>query len=166
MAYDNGVEFDRNTFTVGTTGEEFLRGAVVDINVPDFPTPGRTSRFVWNQSTQHLELAEVYAQPPPVLDTTGDLSQFAFLIDDEEWLWEFDLTTATDAYIWGSDNVTFLGYRTTASGRDVLVGRYGGRHGSEEFALGAPVDVVPRLPTFHGYRYAVALIAAIITLLK
>ncbi len=155
VAYDNGVEFDRNTFTVGTTGEEFLRGVVVDIDVSDFPTPGRTSRFVWNEGTQHLELAEVYAQPPPAPDTTGDLSQFAFLIDDEEWLWEFDITTATDNLIWGSDDVTFLGYRRMASGRDVFVGRYRGHHGSEEFVLGSPVDVVPRLPTFHGYRYAV-----------
>ena len=74
VAYDNGIEFDRSTFTVGTTGEEFLHGVAVDIDVPDFPTPGQTSRFVWNQSTQHLELAEVYPGeeepiPPPVSTT-------------------------------------------------------------------------------------------------
>ena len=60
VVYDNGIEFDRHTFMVGTTGEEFLRGATADIDVLDFPTPGQTSRFVWNESTQHLELAEVY----------------------------------------------------------------------------------------------------------
>ena len=27
VAYDNGVEFSRSTFTVGSTGEEFLQGA-------------------------------------------------------------------------------------------------------------------------------------------
>ena len=74
VAYDNGIEFDRSTFTVGTTGEDFLHGVAVDIDVPDFPTPGQTSRFVWNQSTQHLELAEVYPGeeepiPPPVSTT-------------------------------------------------------------------------------------------------
>ena len=155
VVYDDERAFDRSTFTVVTAGTTFLRGTAVDIDVPDFPTPGRTSRFVWNEGTQHLELVEVYAQQPPAPDTTGDLSQFAFLVDDEEWLWEFDITTATDSLIWGSDDVTFLGYRTMASGRDVLVGRYRGHHGSEEFVLGIPIDVVPRLPTFHGYRYAV-----------
>ena len=73
--------FDRSTFTVVTAGTTFLRGTAVDIDVPDFPTPGRTSRFVWNEGTQHLELVEVYAQQPPAPDTTGDLSQFAFLVD-------------------------------------------------------------------------------------
>lgn len=154
VVYDNGVEFDRSTFTVVTAETAFLRGASVDIDVLDFPTPGRTSRFVWNEGTQHLELEEVYALPPPTQNTTGDLAQFAFLIDDEEWLWEFDITTATDELIWGSDDVTFLGYRAAASGRDVFIGRYGGRHGSEEFVLGTPLDVIPRLSSFHGYRYA------------
>lgn len=75
VAYDNGIEFDRNTFTVGTPGEKFLRGVMIDIDVLDFPASGKTSRFVWNESTQHLELAEVYPdediQPPsPPEDTS------------------------------------------------------------------------------------------------
>ena len=58
VAYDNGVEFARSTFTVGTAGEEFLRGVEAGVGVADFPTPGSNGRFVWNESTQHLELAE------------------------------------------------------------------------------------------------------------
>ncbi len=131
---------------------------MVDIDVPDFPTPGRISRFEWNEGTQHLELAEVYALPPPTPDTTGDLSQFAFLIDDGAGDWEIDIDTASGGYI-GFEDVSFLGYRAAASGRDIMVGHYGVNPGPQtiDFELGAPVDVLPRLPTFHGYRYALVL---------
>ena len=37
------------------------RRTCVRIDVPNFSTPGRTSRFVWNEGAQHLELAEVGA---------------------------------------------------------------------------------------------------------
>jgi len=59
VAYDNGVEFARSTFTVVTTGEEFVVGARARVRVPDFPSPGETTWFTWNQSTQHLEMAAV-----------------------------------------------------------------------------------------------------------
>ena len=58
VAYDDGVEFARSTFTVGTTATEFLQGVEADCRVADFPTPGSNGRFTWNESTQHLELAE------------------------------------------------------------------------------------------------------------
>ena len=59
VAYDNGVEFARSTFTVVTTGEEFVVGARARVRVPDFPSPGEIMWFTWNQSTQHLEMAAV-----------------------------------------------------------------------------------------------------------
>ena len=59
VVYDNGQEFARSTFRVVTTGEEFLRGASGTCEIPDFPAPGETARFKWNQSTQHLELDSV-----------------------------------------------------------------------------------------------------------
>ena len=59
VVYDNGQEFARSTFRVVTTGEEFLRGASGACEIPDFPAPGETARFKWNQSTQHLELDSV-----------------------------------------------------------------------------------------------------------
>ena len=58
VAYDNGVEFDRSTFTVATTGEEFLTqdsGRAARAQIPDFPSPGEITWFEWNTSTQHLE---------------------------------------------------------------------------------------------------------------
>ena len=58
VAYDNGVEFDRNTFTVATTGEDFVTDANLRLRAPNFPSPGETTWFEWNQSTQHLEIAE------------------------------------------------------------------------------------------------------------
>ena len=59
VAYDNGVEFARSTFTVVPLGEPFVRGASAQASVPDFPVTGETSTFAWNQSTQHLELKAV-----------------------------------------------------------------------------------------------------------
>ena len=56
VVYDDGVEFARSTFTVATTGEPFVRGAEGACRVEDFPAPGETMRFVWNQHTQHLEM--------------------------------------------------------------------------------------------------------------
>ena len=59
VVYDDGVEFDRSTFYVVTTGDSFLRGAGGQCIVPDFPAPNEVARFVWNQPTQHMELAEI-----------------------------------------------------------------------------------------------------------
>ena len=55
MAYDDDVEFARNTFTVTTFGTNFLTGASGECRVPDFPTLGETTLFEWNPNTQHLE---------------------------------------------------------------------------------------------------------------
>ncbi len=59
VASDNGEEFARSTFKVTVLGPEemprFLFGASGECRVPDFPTPGETTLFEWNQNTQHLE---------------------------------------------------------------------------------------------------------------
>ena len=65
VVYDNGREFARSTFRVVTTGEEFLRGASGACEIPDFPAPGETARFKWNQSTQHLELDSLSSVTTP-----------------------------------------------------------------------------------------------------
>ena len=59
VVYDDGVPFGQSSFTVGTSGEEFLRGATAACTVPDFPAPGESGHFVWSQPTQHLELSHV-----------------------------------------------------------------------------------------------------------
>lgn len=65
-AYDDGVEFARATFTVATLGEEFVRGASGVCQIQDFPAPGETARFAWNESTQHLELTGEEEEQRPV----------------------------------------------------------------------------------------------------
>ena len=65
VAYDNGVEFARSTFTVATFGEEFVEEAEGECTITDFPSTGETARFVWNESTQHLELVGGIPPPPP-----------------------------------------------------------------------------------------------------
>ena len=57
VAYDNGVEFARSTFQVGTLGENFVKGASAEVRVEDFPSPGESALLVWNQNTQHFEVA-------------------------------------------------------------------------------------------------------------
>ncbi len=63
VAYDNGVEFDRATFTVGSTGEEFLKGAERQHLLENFPAPGETTVLEWNESTQHFEIRGMLESP-------------------------------------------------------------------------------------------------------
>ena len=63
VAYDDGVEFARTTFSVATLGEEFVVGAAGECTIPDFPAPGESATFAWNQSTQHLELVPEVMEP-------------------------------------------------------------------------------------------------------
>ena len=56
VAYLDGVEFAQTTFTVGTAGTEFIRGAQTSVTVRDFPSSGERQEFEWNQSTQHMEM--------------------------------------------------------------------------------------------------------------
>ncbi len=55
VAYDNDGEFARNTFSVTTFGTNFLPGASTQVSVQDFPIPGETTTFKWNEGSQHLE---------------------------------------------------------------------------------------------------------------
>ena len=56
VAYDNGMEFARSTFVVGTLGEVFVKGASAEVRVEDFPSPGESALLVWNQGSQHFEV--------------------------------------------------------------------------------------------------------------
>ena len=60
VAYDAGVEFARATFTVGTTGEEFLEDVTRRTVVDGFPAPGERALLEWNESTQHFEIVTVW----------------------------------------------------------------------------------------------------------
>ena len=52
VAYDNDVEFARNTFTVTTFGTNFLTGASGRFRARDFPDPGVNTLLRWNQNVQ------------------------------------------------------------------------------------------------------------------
>ena len=64
VAYDNGEEFARSTFTVTTPGTGFLRGASKRVTVNDFPNPGDTTVLEWNEGTQHFEIVEFMGSGP------------------------------------------------------------------------------------------------------
>ena len=64
VAYDAGVEFARATFTVGTTGEEFLKDVTRRLVIEDFPAIEEDTLLEWNESTQHFEVRSVWASPP------------------------------------------------------------------------------------------------------
>ena len=72
VVYDDGVEFARSTFDVVTTGESFLRGARGECVVSDFPAPNENARFIWNQATQHMELAEVDGADTPLHEAVNN----------------------------------------------------------------------------------------------
>lgn len=56
-ALDNGVKFDSSKVKVATFGEEFVQDAAPGpFTILDFPSLGEKAEFVWNTSTQHLEL--------------------------------------------------------------------------------------------------------------
>ena len=60
VAVVDGVELDRATVTVTTVGtgaeEEFVRDAVGECVVEDFPMPGETVRLEWQQNNQNFVL--------------------------------------------------------------------------------------------------------------
>ena len=60
VAYDEGVEFGRSTFTVGSTGEEFVEGVTRRNTVKGFPAAGEIAVLEWNESTQHFELLGIW----------------------------------------------------------------------------------------------------------
>ena len=69
VAYDGGREFARATFTVGTTGEEFLEDVTRRTVIGGFPAPGERTVVAWNESTQHFEIVTVRG---PALDGAYD----------------------------------------------------------------------------------------------
>ena len=60
VAYDNGEEFSRSTFTVGSTGEQFVEEVKRRTTVKGFPAPGEIAVLEWTESTQHFELLGIW----------------------------------------------------------------------------------------------------------
>ena len=114
MVYDDGVEFDRSTFNIVTTGEAFVRGVAGQCTIDDFPVPGEDARFVWNQSTQHLELVEVWQRPaiPAGIDLSaqwiGGLTYAWWRWEEELESLEIDFTIHNNVTDWSDANGLYL----------------------------------------------------------
>ena len=80
VAYDDGVEFARSTFTVGTTGEEFLTDVSHRTVLDGFPAPGERAVLEWNESTQHFEIVTVWGM---ALDGEYDRSYWEQYTEDQ-----------------------------------------------------------------------------------
>ncbi len=65
--YDDDVSFASATFEVVTLNQEFIQGAHGSFEIHNFPTPGDTAVFQWNESTQHMELASFDTNRSPVM---------------------------------------------------------------------------------------------------
>ena len=59
IAAVDGVELGRTTVRVTTLGEEFVRGAVGECVVPDFPMVGETVTLKWQQASQNFVITQV-----------------------------------------------------------------------------------------------------------
>ena len=92
VVYDNDMEFASSTFTVVNFGQEFVTGAAGECTIDDFPSTGETATFEWNESTQHLELAEIMGAPEDMED----------MEDMEPGLAQFDGTWHAEANTTGS----------------------------------------------------------------
>ena len=59
LATVDGTELGRATVRVTTLGEEFVRGAVGECVVADFPYPGETVTLTWQQNSQNFVITAV-----------------------------------------------------------------------------------------------------------
>jgi hypothetical protein len=55
VVQEDAVELARSTVMVTILGPEEEPQVSTQVSVPDFPTPGETTTFQWNEATQHLE---------------------------------------------------------------------------------------------------------------
>ena len=91
VLYHGGLEVTRTTFYVATLGEPFVRSQQARetvVTVPDFPYAGDEAVLVWNQATQHFEVAEFYpadAEPEPEPGPNPNTAALAFLLDRPVW---------------------------------------------------------------------------------
>ncbi len=59
IATVDGTELARTTVRVTTLGEEFVRDAVGECTVTDFPHPGETVTLTWQESSQNFVITDV-----------------------------------------------------------------------------------------------------------
>ena len=102
VVYDNGVEFDRATFDVVTYRTDFLRGAHGQCEVLDFPARGEVTTLVWDQSTQHFELDEIWMMEEGEGENDDEIDELlaAHRLEQECPLWNhYEIGSQTADYI-------------------------------------------------------------------
>ncbi len=58
VARDNGEAFDSADFTIGHTGLPFIHDKEdTEVEVVDFPSPGKATTLTWSTATQHFEVS-------------------------------------------------------------------------------------------------------------
>ena len=58
--FRNGVQLGSATFTVTVPAGEFMTGVTREVSVPNFPTFGRTTTLIWQQSQQNFAIKSVF----------------------------------------------------------------------------------------------------------
>ncbi len=120
VVYDDGVEFDRSTFDVVTTGVPFLEDVTAECRIADFPAPGETGRFVWNTSTQHLELVELWQTAA----TETVYMNGQIYTQDKDLPWAQALITRGDTIVFVGSTQDALQYAARDSTRVDLQGQF------------------------------------------
>ncbi|MCS6924823.1 MAG: hypothetical protein NZ578_02860 [Candidatus Binatia bacterium] len=88
---DNGVEFARATFTVVSTGEEFLTGLSGEAVAPGFPDASVDTTLVWQESLQNFVITGSQPRIPGsvcelfFVDALSDDGRFIALDDGSVW---------------------------------------------------------------------------------
>lgn len=98
------MEFSRSTFTVGSTGEEFLKGAMRQHLLENFPVPGETTILEWNESTQHFEIRGMLDSPMGGEYDRGWWQQYNYHLGVSTWVgvrtyWESEFLYASPPHI-------------------------------------------------------------------
>lgn len=172
VVYDDGVEFARETFTVVTPGMPFFTGGG-ECTVPDFPDFNQEAQFVWDVTTQHMELSKVSSMGEEDTDLSGvsdtDLTPLEFLLERPAWTIEVEgidqwrtisVAMEDDWPVPAPARIEFMrrplpgikmpsdpAFRPAVEGAEIAGRIYGKRYGydglSTVIALGGVLDMLP-----------------------
>lgn len=104
--FDDGVEFASSTFTVSSSGEEFLRGLTGTAVAPHFPSPSNDTLLEWQESLQNFMIV---GGRPHVSGNEGvcgersvsSVAQFGrFLTLSDGTVWEIEPLGQLDVSLW------------------------------------------------------------------
>lgn len=131
--FDDDVLFASATFTVVTTGVEFLSSDAV-CTLPNFPADGDVSRISWADPTQRFELSEVlFAGPEGAPQVMGNwLTVLDFSSEDCNWNTGPTLRSGSDTLA-----ITQQGSALSGTASDLGLGLMGIVEPDEDFLIAA-----------------------------